>query len=82
MLQPALVHRLVRIKRPDLGHNRFSATNRSSLSTRTFTAVGIHFKTTTARAPPLNHLSIGAHEMNSSYALVCVIHALFGADPG
>ena len=61
--------------------NRFIATNPRSLSSRTYTAVGIHFKTTSARAIRLNHLSIGGHEVNSSYALVCNFADLIGSDP-
>jgi len=61
--------------------NRFIATNPRSLSSRTYTAEGIHFKTTSARSIRLNHLRIGGHEVNSSYALVCNFPDLIGSDP-
>ena len=61
--------------------NRFIAANRGPLSAQTFTAVGIHFRTNSARAMRLNRLSIGGHEVNSSTALVCNLSALIGSNP-
>lgn len=49
---------------------RFTEAHRFHLSERTFSSAGIHFRSNTARALPLNRLRIGGHAVNDSVALV------------